>query len=154
MWLTKRSAKAGTPATEKKKTPKQAEVQSEEFLQLPRVEFLIDQADGTPGDLAKHIVNRLESLERFSMQVPDNTMKGAGLCKGDSAVVASRETINDGDVVAVTLGEKVLIRRYSNSHNRIRLESTAEPDRILIVDPETPGFTVLGKVIQVIREIS
>lgn len=151
MWSIKRTDKPA--GSEKKPRPAEKTPRSEEFLQLPRVEFLLNQMENPAKDLAVHITNKLESIERFSLKVPDDSMTGAGLCRGDLAIVDSKQEPENDDVVAVTLGERVLIRRYASSHDRIRLESTAEPDRILIIDPATPGFTILGKVIQVIREI-
>ncbi|MEL6822933.1 MAG: S24 family peptidase [Calditrichota bacterium] len=150
MWSIKRTDK---PAGPDKNRPAEEPPRSEEFLQLPRVEFLLNQMENPARDLAAHITNKLESIERFSLEVPDDSMADAGLCRGDLAIIDAKQKPENDDVVAVTLGDRMLIRRYASSHNRIRLESTSDPDRILIVDPATPGFTLLGKVIQVIREI-
>lgn len=150
MWSIKRTDK---PVGPDKKSPAKKTTRSEEFLMLPRVEFLLNQMENPARDLAAHITNKLESVERFSLEVPDNSMAAAGLCRGDLAIIDAKQKPENDDIVAVTLGERVLIRRFASSHNRIRLENTAEPDRILIVDPDTPGFTLLGKVVQVIREI-
>ena len=141
MWSIKRTDK---PAGPDKNRPAEEPPRSEEFLQLPRVEFLLNQMENPAR----------ESIERFSLEVPDDSMADAGLCRGDLAIIDAKQKPENDDVVAVTLGDRMLIRRYASSHNRIRLESTSDPDRILIVDPATPGFTLLGKVIQVIREIA
>lgn len=127
----------------------------EEFFRLPRVEFLLQETNpAEAGEIGKMVMNeRLEIADRFSMEVPDSRMADAGICKGDYVVIQRRRNYRPGDLLAVKLGEKVFIRRYFPTANRIRLEC-ATPDRqTMILDMDTPGFAILGCVVQVIREI-
>lgn len=127
----------------------------EEFFRLPRVEFLLQEASPAEGgEIGKLVMNeRLEMADRFSMEVPDSRMADAGICKGDYVVIQRRKNYRPGDLLAVKLGEKAFIRRYFPTANRIRLEC-ATPDRqTMILDMDTPGFVILGCVVQVIREI-
>ena len=127
----------------------------EEFLRLPRIEFLLNDIDAhLKNDLGKIVTNHsFESVDRFSMTVPDGRMADAGLCKGDHVIVQKKQHYDDGNVLAVKLGERIFIRRYFRSANRIRLECNTPDRQSMILDKKTPGFSILGNVIQVIREI-
>jgi SOS-response transcriptional repressor LexA len=127
----------------------------EEFFRLPRVEFLFNEADKIPQKgIESMVVNeRLEMSDRFSMEVPDNRMADAGICKGDHVVIQKLKAYKSGDVLAVKLGDRAFIRRYFPTANRIRLECGSPQQQTMILDVDTPGFTILGCVVQVIREI-
>lgn len=127
----------------------------EEFFRLPRVEFLINEADkSSRKGIERMVVNeRLEISDRFSMEVPDNRMADAGICRGDFVVIQKHKSYKAGDMLAVKLGDKAFIRRYFPGTNRIRLECGSPREQTMILDIDTPGFFILGCVVQVIREI-
>ena len=127
----------------------------EEFFTIPRAEYLLQgQDDIRPLDLKSIIINERKSYaDRFSLVVPDNRMANSGICKGDTVIVHNTGQYHDNDVVAVKIGEKVLIRRYYSTDNRIRLEHNTPSRQTMILDRKTPGFAILGHVIQVIREL-
>ncbi len=126
----------------------------EEFFNLPRIEFIIDSIDKSEfGNIDKMVTNeRLEISDRFSMAIPDNRMADAGIHKGDYAIVQRKNRYFEGDIIVAKLGERVFIRRYFRSKNRIRLECNTPDRQSMILDQYTPGFIILGTVIQVIRE--
>ena len=127
----------------------------EEFFRLPRLEFLIEEKKrSSRGELQNMVLNhRLKIPDRFSMEVPDNRMAESGIRKGDFVVVQKQSDYKAGDVLAVKLGEKAFIRRYFPTVNRIRLEGGSPEQQTMILDMNTPGFSILGCVIQVIREL-
>ncbi len=131
------------------------DVTSEEFLRLPRLEYLLENAETHLKKGVENMVMNLsfDSVNRFSMAVPDNRMSDAGLRKGDHVIVEKRRSYLEGDVLVVQLGERIFIRRYFRSANRIRLECNTPDRQSMILDKNTPGFAILGNVIQVIREL-
>lgn len=122
----------------------------EEFFRLPRLEDLLAEHGTRKGRVDGMVINDLlQSTDRFSMAVGDDRMAGAGIRSGDHVVVSREATPRDGDIIAVQIGERRLVRRYFNASRRIRLE-TAEADApVMIVDERTPGVTILGRVVQV-----
>lgn len=127
----------------------------EEFFRLPRLEFLINEAkpDSAKG-IGKMVMNqKLEIPDRFSMEVPDNRMAEAGIRQGDFVIIQKQRSYKAGDVLAVRLGDKAFVRRYFPSTSRIRLECGTPEEHTMILDMDTPGFSILGCVLQVIREI-
>ena len=129
-------------------------ISHEEFFSLPRIEFIIDRLDKAElANFDKMVINeKLEISDRFSMEIPDNRMADAGICKGDYAIVQRKHKYSDGDIIVANLGERVFIRRYFRSKNRIRLECNTPDRQSMILDQNTPGFFILGVVIQVIRK--
>ncbi|GEM_PF-1855901 len=133
---------------------------NEEFFRLPRIEFLLQHSDqkklGTRNneEIGKMVVNhKLELSDRFSLLVEDNRMAGDGIRKGDYVVIQHKPDYRDGEIVAVQLGRKIMVRRLFRNASRIRLECPPPAPQTIILDQETPGFSILGSVIQVIKEI-
>jgi hypothetical protein len=126
----------------------------EEFIILPDGELLIS-AEGNPTDHpGKHIVNqKLNLSDRSTLRVEDNRMAQAGICKGDYVIVRPKSDYHDGEIVAVKLSERILIRQYSRVGNRIRLDCAEPNNQVMILDKNTPNVSLLGVVVQVIKEL-
>ena len=135
----------------KEASPKQA---GEFFVRLPRGELLCHRVQqhsgGSLGDFVRN--EALMLSERLSLPVTEAAMTGAGIHPGDYVVV-EKGKFAEGDILAVRLGEAVLIRRYFRAANRIRLECEPPTQPTIIVEADTPGFVILGRVIQTIREM-
>lgn len=132
----------------------------EEFFRLPRIEFLVNQPhtrkeiSSRDGEIGKMIINqKMEFTDRFSLLVEDNRMAADGITKGDYVIIQKRQNYGDSEIVAVQIGKRILIRRLYQKSSRIRLECPPPTHQTIILDKETPGFSILGSVIQVIREI-
>lgn len=94
-----------------------------------------------------------ETSDRFSMKVEDNRMADAGIHKGDYVIIKKVGRYREGDIVVVKLGNKLIIRQYFIAARRIRLECRNPDRQTMILDSDTPGFSILGSVVQVIKEI-
>ncbi len=127
----------------------------EEFFRLPRAEYLIeDLQSGATKNLGDWVQNqREESADRFTLAMEDDLMKGAGIQCGDYVVIHKERDFNEGDILAVQLGDKTIVRRYFRAAERIRLECDPASRQTIIVEKSTPGFQILGRVVQIIREI-
>lgn len=127
----------------------------EEFFQLPRAEFLVDEMQNTNlrhiGDLVANSPRRLS--HRFTMKIDTNDMKGADIRADDYVVVEEQTIYPEGCILAVQLGNRQLIRRYSRARGRIHLLCDPPSGQIIIVEEHIPDFRILGQVVQVIREI-
>ncbi len=127
----------------------------EDFFRLPRAEDLLDELRESPnrniGDLVSNPALHLP--DRFTLQVSDNRMEGADIREGDYVVVQQQPGYPEGCILAVQLGERQLVRRYFRAGGRIQLHCDPPSRQVLIVESHTPGFRILGQVVQVIREI-
>lgn len=130
--------------------------ETEEFIRLPKAEFIIERYKGEP--LPKHlsalIQNESMSIpKRISVKATDSCMEKAGVMKDDFVVVESGEEYYEGEILAVKLDERTMLRRLFNTKGRLRLECDSSNSPTIIVENRTPGFSILGRVIQVIKEL-
>jgi repressor LexA len=64
----------------------------------------------------------------FALTVRGDSMTGAGLMDGDTAVILKQETAQDGDIVVAEIDEGYTIKRFFRENARIRLQ------------PENPAY--------------
>lgn len=139
----------------KNKITASVESGNESFFEAPRVEFLVDEIRESPhGQIGDLIANPMVDKEnRLTLVMPDDCMSGAGIRNADLVVIEPQSEYSDGNILAVQLGTQQYVRRYSRAGKRISLQCDPPNQHIIIVEFQTPGFQILGQVIQVIREI-
>ena len=130
--------------------------ETEEFIRLPKAEFIIERHKGKP--LPKHLSALIqnESMnipKRISIKATDPCMEKSGIMKDDFVVVENSEEYYEGEILAVRLDERVMLRRLFNTKGRLQLECDSGNSPTIIVENRTPGFSILGRVIQVIKEL-
>ncbi len=137
---------------EPKKTPGK-----HQFYNIPLLgEVKLQKDDFTyrEYDIGEVIANFSENKARdITVRAADNGLKEQGIFEGDYLTVRQREKLKDGDIVVVQLGYKIYVRKAYFQKNHIRLETSRVNSSPLIVEKQTPDFTVLGKVVTVIREL-
>lgn len=131
-----------------------------EFYNIPLFgEVRIDHTDDffqSNGnyDLGEIITNsRKQSRRTLNVRAADNGLTGAGIFKGDFLTVQLDRALIDGDIAVVRLGHKIYIRKIFFDKKHIRLETDESNPTPLIIERETPGFDIVGKVVTVIREL-
>ena len=132
------------------------ETNAEEFFRIPKAEFILERQKGNP--LPKEIGSLVENdsinvQNRMSIQITDDDMEKSGIHKGNFVVVEKSEDYFESEVLAVRFDERILIRRLYNTNGRLRLECDSPNKPTIIVENKTPGFSILGRVIQVIKEL-
>jgi len=80
-------------------------------------------------------------------------LSGVGIFKNDFLNVELNVSLADGDIAVVKLGPKIYIRKIFFDKKRIRMETDSKTPSPFIIDRETPGFEIIGKVTTVIREL-
>jgi repressor LexA len=86
----------------------------------------------------------------FMLRIRGSSMTGAGILDGDLVVVRRQSDIDDGEVVAVRVGdEEATVKRLSRAAGRVRL--LADNDAFEPIEPEQAA--ILGKVVTVIRRL-
>jgi SOS-response transcriptional repressor LexA len=135
---------------------KKSEYENEEFFRVPRAEFIIERhkGDRVPLHIGSFAKNESTSIPgRLSLEVKESGMEKSGIRKGDHVVVGKSEQYYEGEILAIQLDERILLRRLYNTKGRLRLESDSASSPTIIVENRTPGFSILGRVIQVIKEL-
>jgi SOS-response transcriptional repressor LexA len=102
------------------------------------------------GDLVTN--HRKSHNDSVTLQVLDNAMEKAGILKGDFITVNLDAQPTDGDIAVVKLGERFFIRNFFRQDRRIRLETATVKSSTLIIENNTPGFEIIGKVQSISRQ--
>jgi repressor LexA len=91
--------------------------------------------------------------EVFSLRVKGDSMIDAGIYDGDFVLVRRQETASSGDVVVAQIGDEATVKRFYPEKRRVRLEPANSEYGPIIVEHNTPGFTIAGKVIGLLRRM-
>ena len=100
------------------------------------------------------LVSNFQNTDRYSinLEVLDDAMYKAGIFKGDYLTIDLKSQPHDGDIIVVKLGERFFIRRFYLQQHLIRLETADEYPSSLVIEDNTPGFQIIGKVTSLSRQ--
>jgi SOS-response transcriptional repressor LexA len=131
--------------------------QHKEFYDIPllgEVRFETSPEYGGDYNLGELLNNfRKNATHTITMQAMDHGLSDKGILHGDFLTVDLHAPLENGDICAVRLGHKTYIRKVYFEKNFIRFETDSSTTSPLIIDPQTPGFELIGKVSTVIREL-
>jgi repressor LexA len=78
------------------------------------------------GNIASYIVVAESAAPAgagcFALQVPDDSMRGAGILAGDTAVIRASADAEDGQIVAAVVENALLLRRFCREASRVCLQ--------------------------------
>ena len=118
-------------------------------------------AAGQPLLAVENIEDRIDIDERFfskegvvfGLRVRGNSMRDAGIYDGDYVFVRKQETAENGDIIAVVIGEEATVKRYFHEGNRIRLQPANDTMSPIYISPAEAEVIIAGKIIGVLREL-
>lgn len=87
----------------------------------------------------------------FSLRVKGKSMIDAGIFDGDYVVIKPQNTIENGEIGVVLIGEEATVKRVLLENMRIILKPENKHMQSVIYEPE--DVSIIGKVIGVIRKI-
>lgn len=108
------------------------------------VDLQFDEMISLPTDW---IINQKES---FALRVTGDSMIGAGIDKGDIAIVHRQEAVASGDIVIAVIGEEATMKKYMPMGNEILLISENPKYEPINMKPE--DVHINGKVIGVLKD--
>ncbi len=88
----------------------------------------------------------------FALRVHGDSMKDAGIHHGDLLFARQQNTAERGQIVVALIGEETTVKYYYPEAGRVRLEPANEAFGPIIVDSSMPDFSVLGRVIGIMRK--
>ena len=92
----------------------------------------------------------LEKGEYFALKVKGESMTGAGIFDGDTAVIAKDRQVRDGDIVVALLNdEHATLKRFYLEKTRVRLEAENPECKTRYVQKR--NVIILGRLAHVIR---
>ena len=87
----------------------------------------------------------------FALRVHGDSMKDAGIFHGDLIFARQQKTAERGQIVVALIGEETTVKYYYAEAGRVRLEPANDAYGPIIVDNSTPDFSILGRLIGVMR---
>ena len=94
----------------------------------------------------------LSGDQLFALKVNGDSMIEAGIFDGDLVFARKQPVAERGEIVVAIVGEDATVKYYYPDNGRIRLEPANETFRTIIVERDTPGFHIAGKVVGVFRK--
>jgi repressor LexA len=88
----------------------------------------------------------------FALRVHGDSMKDAGIHHGDLVFARQQNHAERGQIVVALIGEETTVKYYFPEAGRVRLEPANEAFGPIIVDSSMPDFSVLGRIIGVMRK--
>lgn len=89
----------------------------------------------------------------FALRVQGDSMKDAGILDGDYVLVRRQQTAQKGEIVVAQIDNEATVKRFFPERKRIRLEPENPDYGPIIVEKGTPGFTIAGKVVGLLRKM-
>lgn len=101
--------------------------EAEEFAEIP---VLGSVAAGRPilavenmdGAIRIHRSLLKNSKQYFALKVKGDSMEGAGIIDGDTAIIEQQNVIRNGEIAVVMLDESVTLKTFYRENTRIRLQ--------------------------------
>jgi SOS-response transcriptional repressor LexA len=138
-------------------SPRDFSAGNREFYDIPLLgEVQVEMNTSTGGDynIGELIKNFTKNDTRsLTLRAIDDGLASTGILTGDFLTVNIKAKLQNGDIAAIKLGDKIYIRKIYFENNFVRLETEGHSPSPFIIDIKTPGFEIIGKVITVIREL-
>jgi len=98
----------------------------------------------------KDFLMRQENV--FALRVQGDSMKDAGIMSGDLIFARQQKTAERGQMVVALLGEETTVKYYYPEGTYVRLQPANDAYGPIIVGSDILDFSVLGRVIGVMRK--
>lgn len=89
----------------------------------------------------------------FALEVEGESMTGAGILPGDFVIVDGKGRARNGQIGAVRIGDEATVKRIFLTKGQVRLKSENPKFQDIVVDKNSPEFTIYGPVVGVMRKL-
>lgn len=87
----------------------------------------------------------------FALRVKGRSMIEAGINDGDIILARPNLPIEPGAIVVALIGDEATVKKYYPDTHRVRLEPANSQFGPIIVEHDTPGFVIAGRVVGLYR---
>jgi repressor LexA len=127
----------------------------EEFSDLVEIPLLGSVAAGMPllaeenfdGNIKLHRSMLKKNKQYFALTVKGDSMAGAGILEGDTAIIEKQNTVRNGEIAVAVLDDAVTLKRFFRESSRIKLQAE-NPDYKPIYSQD---IKILGRLSGIIR---
>jgi repressor LexA len=83
----------------------------------------------------------------FALKVRGDSMSGAGIMDGDTAIIEKQTTVKNGDIAVAVVDDAVTLKRFYKESARIRLQ----PENPAYKPIYTRNVRILGRLARIVR---
>lgn len=103
----------------------------DESSQMVEIPLLGSVAAGIPimadenfdGYVIMHRSLLRKNKKYFALKIKGDSMSGAGILEGDTAIIEKQNTVRDGEIAVALIDEAVTLKRFFRESSRIRLQA-------------------------------
>ncbi|MCL2440718.1 MAG: transcriptional repressor LexA [Treponema sp.] len=99
------------------------------------------------GNVLMHRSMLKKNKKYFALKVKGDSMSGAGILEGDTAVIEKQSTVKNGEIAVAVIDEAVTLKRFYKESSRIKLQAE-NPAYKPIYSQEVK---ILGRLFTIIR---
>jgi phage repressor protein C with HTH and peptisase S24 domain len=96
---------------------------------------------------------RRRNSSSVTLMAMDDGLVFTGILPGDYLTVDLKIRPVNGDIVAMKLGGRLFVRKVYFDGRFLRMESDPERPAPFIIEQNAPGFELIGKVVNIFREL-
>ncbi|MCL2801873.1 MAG: transcriptional repressor LexA [Treponema sp.] len=99
------------------------------------------------GNILLHRSMLKKNKKYFALKVKGDSMSGAGILEGDTAVIEKQSTVKNGEIAVAVIDEAVTLKRFYKESSRIRLQAENPAYKPMY----SQDVKILGRLFTVIR---
>ncbi len=88
----------------------------------------------------------------FALRVKGQSMVESGIRDGDIVLARPNLPLEEGAIIVALIGEEATVKHFFTERDHVRLEPANPHFGPIIVEKDTPGFHVAGKVVGLYRK--
>jgi repressor LexA len=102
---------------------------------------------------AEYLGNENNNKVGYAFKVKDNSMIGAKIQEGDIVFIKKQDSVNNGDIVLLFIGNEITLKRIFYEKDKIILTSENSKYNPLIFEKnQSTNFIIIGKVISMLHK--
>ncbi|MCL2230380.1 MAG: transcriptional repressor LexA [Treponema sp.] len=99
------------------------------------------------GNILMHRSLFRKNKKYFALKVKGDSMSGAGILEGDTAVIEKQNTVKNGEIAVAVIDEAVTLKRFYKESSRIRLQAENPAYKPIY----SQDVKILGRLFTIIR---
>jgi len=99
------------------------------------------------GNIVMHRSLFKKNKKYFALKVKGDSMSGAGILEGDTAIIEKQSTVRNGEIAVAVLDEAVTLKRFFKESARIKLQAENPAYKPIY----SQDVKILGRLFTVIR---
>jgi repressor LexA len=127
----------------------------EDSPDIVRVPLLGSVAAGVPilaeenfdGNVIMHRSQLKKNKKYFALKVKGDSMSGAGIMEGDTAIIEKANTVRNGEIAVAVIDEAVTLKRFYKESHRVKLQAENPAYKAIY----SKDVKILGRLSDILR---